>query len=77
MMSRYMSTHYPSKNSGHQCKGKKGDRNRKKRDDPKSKDKYNNTTATAGAYIGDVTTPEDSIAPTRGASIDFHILEST
>ena len=29
-MARYISTQYPSKNSGHQHKGKKGDRNGKK-----------------------------------------------
>ena len=30
-MDRYMSTQYPNKNSAHQRKGKRGDRNRKKK----------------------------------------------
>ena len=36
-MARYLSTQYPNKNSAHHRKGKKGDRNRKNGDDPKSK----------------------------------------
>ena len=61
-MARYMSTQYPSKNSGYQCKDKKGDRNRKKGDDRKSEDKDSNAKGTIGAHVGDVTTPEDSTA---------------
>ena len=72
-----MSTQYPSKNSADQQKGKKGDRNKKKGDDPKSKDKDNNTTGTAGAHIGNNTTPEDSNASNGGASIGAHVSEAT
>ena len=64
-MTRYMSTQYPNKNSGHQRKGKKGDINRKKGDGPKSEDKDNNATSTTGAHVEDYTTPEISAAPSR------------
>ena len=56
-MARYMSTQYPSKNSSHQHKGKKGDKNETKVDGPKSEVKDNNATGIAGAHIKDVTTP--------------------
>ena len=36
---------------------KKGDKNRKKGDEPKSKDKDYNNTSTAGAHVGEITTP--------------------
>ena len=39
-MARYIPTQYPSKNPGHQRKGKKRDRNGKKGDGPKSKDRH-------------------------------------
>ena len=76
-MARYLSTQYPNKNSIHQHRGKKEDRNGKKGDRPKSEDKDNNTTGTAGAHIGDTTTPEDSILSSGGASIGAHVLEAT
>ena len=72
-----MSTQYPSKNSSHQQKDKKGNRNEKKEDDSRSRDKDNNTTGTAGAHVGDVTTPKNSTAPSREVSIDIHVLEAT
>ena len=72
-----MSTQYPNKNLGHQRDSKKGDRNGKKGDAPKSKEKDNNATGTAGEHVGDVTTPEDSTAPSGGSSIGAHILEAT
>ena len=57
-----MSTQYSNKNPGHQRNSKKEDINRKKGDDPKSEDKDNNDTGTAGTHLGDVITPEDSTA---------------
>ena len=75
-MARYLSTKYPNKNSAHQRKGKKGNRNRKKGDDPKSENKDNNTTGTAGTHVGDTKTPEGSNASSRGASIGAHVLEA-
>ena len=53
-----MSTQYPNKNPGYQRNGKTGNKNRKKGDDSKPKDKDNNTTCTASAHIGEVTTPK-------------------
>ena len=50
-MARYLSTQYPNKNTSHQRKGKKGDINGKKGDDPKSEDKDSNTAGTAGAHV--------------------------
>ena len=76
-MTRYMSTKYPNKNSGHQHKGKKGDRNREKENDPSSEDQDNNATDITGAHIVDVTTPEDSTAPSGGASIGAHVSKVT
>ena len=48
----------------------------KKGDDPKSEDKDNNTRDTTGAHIGDTTTTEESTAPSGGASISAHVLET-
>ena len=76
-MARYMSTQYPNKISGRQRKGKKGDINGKKGNNSKFKDKDSNTAGTAGAHIGDTTTPEESTAHSGGASISGHILEVT
>ena len=72
-----MSTQYPNKYPGHQHNGKKGDKNKKKGDDFKSEDKDNNTTGTAGAYVGDVTTTDDSITPSSWSSMGTHISEVT
>ena len=76
-MARYLSTQYPNKNYAHQRKGKKGNRNGKKGDGPKSEDNDNNITGTVGAHDGDTTTPEDSTASSRSASIGAHGLEAT
>ena len=74
-MARYMSTQHPSKNSSHQRKSKRGPK-RKEGDNPKSEDKDNSATGTAGAHIGDVTIPKDSNIPSGGASIGTHVLEA-
>ena len=54
-----------------------GDRNRKKGDDPTSEYKDNNTTGTAGAHVGDTTTPEGSNASKGGTSIGAYVSEVT
>ena len=76
VMARYMSTQYPNKNSFHQHKDKEGIET-ERRNDPKSEDKDNNTTSTAGAHVGDTTTPEDSNASSGGTSIGAHVSEAT
>ena len=53
----------------------KGGIDSKKGDDAKSKDSDTTTTSTAGAHIGEVTTPQDSTAPSKGASIGAHVSE--
>ena len=54
---------------------KKGDKNGKKGDEPKSEDKDNNTVDTVGAHIGETTMPKDSNAPSDGSSIGAHVFE--
>ena len=76
-MARYMSMQYPNKNPGHQRNCRKGDRNKKKGDDPKYVDKDINATGTTGAHIEDITTPEDSTTPSGGSSIGAHVSEVT
>ena len=49
---------------------------KRKGDDLKSKDKDSNTGGTAGVHVEDTTTTEESIAPSRGASIGTHVLET-
>ena len=46
-------------------------------DDPKSEDKDNATSSTAGAHIEDSTTSEDTTAPSGEASIGAHVLETS
>ena len=55
-MARYLSTQYPNNKPANQRNGKKKDK--KKGDDPKSKDKDTNTGATIGAHIENTTTTE-------------------
>ena len=50
----------------------KGDK--KKGDDPKTKDTNSNIDGTAGAHVEDTTTTEESTVHSRGASIGAHIL---
>ena len=76
-MTRYMSTQYPNKNPGHQPNGRTEDKNGKKGDDLKPEDKDNNATGTVGAHVGDVTTPEDSTAPSSEFSIGTQVSEVT
>ena len=54
---------------------KKGDKNGKKGDEPKSEDKDNNNIGTAGAHIRETTTPTDSNAPSDGSSIGAYVSE--
>ena len=73
-LARCLSTQYLNNKSIHQLNGKRGDR--KKKDDPKSKDKDSDIDVTAGAHIGDITPPKQSTAPSGGASIGAHVLEA-
>ena len=76
LMTRYLSTQYPNKNSANQCKDKKGDRSGKKEDNSKSEDKDSNTAGTEVAHVGNTTPHEESTASSGGASIGAHILEA-
>ena len=69
-IARYLSTQHPNKPT-HQRDDKNGDE--KNGDDPKSKDKNSNTGDTTGVHVQDTTTPEESTAPNRGASIGTHV----
>ena len=73
-MARYLSTQYPNNKPANQCNSKKGDKN--KGNNPKSKDKDSNMGGTAGAYVEDTTTTEESTAPSGGASIGAHVSET-
>ena len=48
-----------------------------KGDDPKSEDKDSNIGGTAGAHVEDTTTNENTIAPSRGASLGTHVSETS
>ena len=56
-------------------RNKKGDKNRKKGDENKSENKNDNNTGTAGAHVGETTTPQDSSASSNGSSIGTHVSE--
>ena len=46
-------------------------------DDPKSEDKDNSTSGTAGAHLEDTTTNKDTTAPSGGTSLDAHVSETS
>ena len=71
-MARYLSAQYSNKVPNNP-RNKSGDRNSKKDDDSKSEDSNTTTTGTTGAHVGEVTTPQDSTAPSEGTSIGAHI----
>ena len=73
-MARYLLPMYNIKsiNNHH---NKKGNKNRKKGDEPKSEDKDNNNIGTTGAHVGETTMPQDSNAPSNGSSIGAHVSE--
>ena len=73
-MTRDQSTQYNNKIINNP-RDKRGDRNSKKGDDSKSEDSNTSTTRTTGAHIGEVTTPQDSTAPSKGSSIGAHVSE--
>ena len=73
-MARCLSVMYNIKSVNNPC-NKKGDKNRKKGDEPKSEDKDNNNTGTAGAHVRETTTPTDSNAPSDGSSIGAYVSE--
>ena len=70
-MAGYLLLMYTIKSVNDHC-DKKGDKNRKKGDEPKYEDKDNNITGTAGAHVEETTTPQDSNAPSNGSSIGAH-----
>ena len=57
-MARYLSTQYPNNKPANQHGGKRGDK--KKGDESKSEDKDSITGNTAGTYVEDTITTEDS-----------------
>ena len=61
--------------SANNPRDKKGDKSGKQSDEPKSEDKDNNITGTAGAHVGETTTPKDSNAPSNGSSIGAYVSE--
>ena len=67
----YLTTQYPNIKSSNQRRNKE-----KKADDPKSKDKDNATTGTAGAHVEDNTTNEDTTAPSGEANPGAHVSET-
>ena len=73
-MARYLSTQYPNNKPAYQRIGKK--REKLKGNDSKSEDKDSNTCGTASPHVEDTTTTDESTAPTGGASIGAHILET-
>ena len=73
-MARYLPTQYLNNKPANQRGGKKGDR--RQGDDSQSEDKDSNTSDTAGAHVEDTTTNQDSTAPSGGASLGVHILET-
>ena len=75
-MARYLSIQYNNKVPNNQRK-KKGDRNSKKGDNSKPEDNNTTTSGTTGAHVGEGTTPQDSTAPSKGASIDAHVSETS
>ena len=72
---RYLSTQYPNTKPANQCKGNKG--NKRTGGDTKSEDKDSNTGGTAGAHIEDITTNENTTAPSRGASLGAYFSETS
>ena len=69
---RYVSLMYNIKSANNAC-NKKGDKNGMKGDEPKSKDKDNCNTSTAGAQVGETATPQDSNTLSDGSSIGAHV----
>ena len=73
-MARYLSTQYPNNKPANQRNGKKGDKN--KGGDLKSEDKDSIMRDTTDAHVEDTTTTEETTAPSGGASIGAHVLET-
>ena len=73
-MARYLSIQYPNNNLVNQHNSKKEDKN--KGGDSKYEDKDSTTVDTVGAHVGDTTITAEFTAPSGGASIPAHILET-
>ena len=74
-MARYLLTQYNNKSTNNP-RNKKGGRNLKKSEDSKPEDSNTTTSGTTGAHI-EGTTPQDSTAPSEGASIGAHVSETS
>ena len=75
-MARYLLLQYNIKTVNNP-RNKKGDKNGKKGDETKSEGNDYSNTGTAGAYVGENTTPQDSSTPSNGSSIDAHVYDIT
>ena len=73
-MARYPSTQYSNSKPANQRGDKKWDK--RKGDELKVEDKDSNTGDTFGAHVEDITTTEESTAPSRGPSIGAHVSET-
>ena len=73
-MARYLLTQYNNKIPNNPY-NKRGNRNLKKGDDSKYEDSNSTTTGTTGVHVGEVTTPQDATAPSKGSSIGAHVSE--
>ena len=67
---RYLTTQYSNIKYSNQWRNKQ-----KKVDDPKSEDKDNATTGTAGAHVEVNTTNEETTAPSGEANLGAHVSE--
>ena len=73
-MARYLSSMYSIK-SANNPSDKQGDKNGKKGGEPRSEDRDNIITGSAGAHVGEITTPKESNAPSNASSIGAHVSE--
>ena len=75
-MVRFLSLQYNTKTVNNTC-NKKGDKSRKKVDETKSEGKDNSNTGTAGAHVGETTTPQDLSTLCDGSSIGAPVFDVT
>ena len=73
-MARYLSTQYPNNKLANQRRGKM--RDKKKGDDPESKEKDCDIGSTASVYVDNTTTTEEFSAPSGAPSIAVHVSET-
>ena len=68
----YLTTQYPNIKPSNQQQ-----QQQQKADDPKSEDKDNATTGTAGAHVQDTKTNKETTAPNGEASLGTHVSETS